>query len=180
MGIAFYYFWGWPIFILRYGFAQGTTLYKDCMATRNKVMPVEFTYPQNGTRNVPLRSLAVIKIKDDGKHIISSGGASYKDGTQMPNTVPMSVSGEYLITGPAFKEGTFDIDPEFPDQLPEVDFTKRMEEINTFVKNAGYDLQKISSFQTEGSWEPNKTVVVQIGSSGCYKPYSFEFTTGTQ
>jgi hypothetical protein len=177
--VAGYYLWGWPLFMLRYGVAEGTARYKICRTTMGKSMPVEFSYPQNGAQNIPTHSLVVIKLKEGNTHVISSAGIHYQGHGGSSPSVFSGASSEYFIAGNYFPEDALRIDPAFPDKFPDIDISGRIQEFEGYVKSAGTDVQKIASYRTEGAWEANQALVVEIAAA-CYKPYHLEFKTGQE
>jgi hypothetical protein len=174
-----YYFWTWPLYMLRYGISEGTTQYKECFSTRGRSMPVEFSYPPNGTENVSTRSLVVIKLKEGNEHTISSMNVSYRDGTSSSPATSSSASAKYFIAGNYFPEEAFKIDPDFPDRLPGIDIMGRTQEFESLVQAAESNAQKLALIHTEGTWKPNQALTVEIRAA-CYNPYQLEFRTGKE
>lgn len=174
-----YYFWAWPLYVLRWGLTEGTDRYSECFITRGRSLPVAFSYPQNGAQNVPTHSLVVIKLKDGNKHILSSSSISYSNHASSSPSTFSGMSAEYFIAGNYFPEDALKINPDFPDKFPDIDSMGRVQDFEARVKAAGSDLQKLAALQTEGAWEPNQVLTAEVRAA-CYDPYRVAFRTGSK
>lgn len=157
-------------------FERGSSRYTECFSTRGRHMPVEFTYPSSGAQNVPIHSLVVIKLKEGNAHIISSSSLSYGSGVSSSLSTFSGISREHFIAGNYFPEEALKVNSAFPEKFPDLDIPGRVQEFEVQVKAAGSDTQKLAAIRTEGAWEPNQTIDVEIRAA-CFNPYHLEFKT---
>lgn len=133
-----YYFWAWPLFVLRYGFAEGSARYGECFSTRGKSMPVEFTYPTpEGV--VSTHGLVVVKLKEGNAHAITSSSIAYVSHVGSSPSTFSGMSAQYFIAGNYFPEDALRVNPEFPDKFPDIDIPGRIQAFEAQVKAAGTD-----------------------------------------